>query len=448
MKIRIRPHDPGVAQETDLLQLDGWLAELRDDGHAEPADDGNAWPAHGSDPGPEARAGHARAEATAPVVAPAPADAPLCAESTVRAVIGDQLRMPIMWCEMGSCISWRADSAALGEADARARAISAGWRIDAWGRLACPRCQQTDPGFRAVGQVVRWDRYTAVARAAGIMVIGDSRDPGRAAGTCPSAGPPTAEWHQPPPPVPVAAALTAVRARRDSRGQRTPPANPAAPPGPASPGPCTCRLCQFTEIDPPAMAAPWSDPAASTGCHWLMLAAQMAGLVTDSWLPPPHPARTGREYPPRIAMCALTPETRSARTARDFTLATLRRWGTGYNSQDIAIVVSELVTNALRHALPQPGANSPPWRARLGLLQYRPWLLCAVADPSKTPPAPRPPGSLAETGRGLHMICTLSDRWGYTKPIDTGKIVWAMFTARHAPPSRARHPAGQAVTGH
>lgn len=212
MKIKIRPHDPGVAQETDLLQLDGWLAELRDDGHAEPADDGNAWPAHGSDPGPDALAGHARAEATAPVVAPAPADTPLCAESTVRAVIGDQLRMPIMWCEMGSCISWRADSAALGEADARARAISAGWRIDAWGRLACPRCQQTDPGFRATGQVVRWDRYTAVAGAAraaavrgdgtaGIMVIGGSRAPGRA-GACPSAGPSAAGWHQPPPPYP------------------------------------------------------------------------------------------------------------------------------------------------------------------------------------------------------------------------------------------------------
>lgn len=211
MKIKIRPHDPGVAQETDLLQPDGWLAKLRDDGHAEPADDGNAWPAHGSDPGPEAGAGHARAEATALVVAPAPADAPLCAGRPVRAVIGDQLRMPIMWCEMGSCISGRADSAALDEADARARAISADWRIDTWGRLACPRCQQTDPGFGATGQVIRWDRYMAgAARAAavrgdstaGIMVTGDSRDPGRAAGICPSAGPPTAGWHQPPPPYP------------------------------------------------------------------------------------------------------------------------------------------------------------------------------------------------------------------------------------------------------
>jgi hypothetical protein len=86
----------------------------------------------------------------------------------MRAVIGDQLRMPIMWCEMGSCISWHADPEALGEGDTRARAIRAGWRIDAFGRLACPHCQQTDPGFRASRPVVLWDRYTAIARAARI----------------------------------------------------------------------------------------------------------------------------------------------------------------------------------------------------------------------------------------------------------------------------------------
>jgi len=83
-------------------------------------------------------------------------------------VIGDQLRMPIMWCEMGSCISWHADPAALGEGDARSRAIGAGWCIDAFGRLACPRCQQTDPGFRVSRPVVPWDRHTALARAARI----------------------------------------------------------------------------------------------------------------------------------------------------------------------------------------------------------------------------------------------------------------------------------------
>ena len=92
-------------------------------------------------------------------------------EATVRAVIGDQLRMPIMWCEMGSCISWFSDPAALGEGDARARAIRAGWRIDAFGRLACPRCQQTDPGFRVSRPVVPWDRHTAIAKAAWIAAM-------------------------------------------------------------------------------------------------------------------------------------------------------------------------------------------------------------------------------------------------------------------------------------
>ena len=83
-----------------------------------------------------------------------------------RAVIGDELRIPIMWCEMGSCIAWYTDPAALGEADTRARAIAAGWRIDALGRLACPTCQQTDPCFWTACPVMPWDRYVAMVRAA------------------------------------------------------------------------------------------------------------------------------------------------------------------------------------------------------------------------------------------------------------------------------------------
>ena len=88
------------------------------------------------------------------------------AGAPVRALIGDELRIPIMWCEMGSCISWYADRTALGQADVRARAIRAGWRIDALGRLACPQCQQTDVAFRATRPVVLWDRSTAIAMAA------------------------------------------------------------------------------------------------------------------------------------------------------------------------------------------------------------------------------------------------------------------------------------------
>ena len=76
-----------------------------------------------------------------------------------------------MWCEMGSCISWHADPAALGLGDARARAIDAGWCIDAFGRLACPQCQQTDRGFRVSRPVVLWDRHTAMAMAARIASL-------------------------------------------------------------------------------------------------------------------------------------------------------------------------------------------------------------------------------------------------------------------------------------
>jgi hypothetical protein len=139
------------------------------------ADPGYAMPVgHGS---VEPVAGNARPEAPIGPVAPAktvtlaiptgPAATPAAAgraEAAARAVIGDQLRMPIMWCEMGRCISWHADPAALGEADTRARAIAAGWRIDALGRLACPRCQQKDPGYWTACPVVPRGRYTAIAR--------------------------------------------------------------------------------------------------------------------------------------------------------------------------------------------------------------------------------------------------------------------------------------------
>ena len=225
MKIRIRPDD------ASMLRMNDWLAELRDDGSAEPLGDGGGGPACG-DARPDAPA-EVAAEHAAPAERAAPAEvaaehaalaeravpAEVAAEhaapagATVRAVIGDQLRMPIMWCELGSCISWFSDPAALGEGDARARAIRAGWRIDAFGRLACPRCQQTDPGFRVSHPVVPWDRHTAIASAAWMAARpGNWPAPGHPAASTVSAGPadapnvsqharpawaslPGAEWH-------------------------------------------------------------------------------------------------------------------------------------------------------------------------------------------------------------------------------------------------------------
>lgn len=161
MRLKIRQDEARMPQEDGWSQVGDWLAELRDDDHTKPPGDGQAEPHATGDNWAEALA-----EADARAEARVRAEGVAGAGAAVRAVIGDQLRMPIMWCEMGSCISWHADRAALGEADTRARAIEAGWRIDALGRLACPRCQQTDAGFWASRPVVPWDRYIAIARAA------------------------------------------------------------------------------------------------------------------------------------------------------------------------------------------------------------------------------------------------------------------------------------------
>ena len=81
-----------------------------------------------------------------------------------------------------------------------------------------------------------------------------------------------------------------------------------------------------------------------------MLAAEMAGLAIGNWRPSADPVPAGWASSRRIATRALGADPGSVRAARDFTVATLRRWGMAERSQDIAIVVSELVTNALRHA--------------------------------------------------------------------------------------------------
>lgn len=65
----------------------------------------------------------------------------------VRAVIGDEMRIPFIWCEFGTCDATYTHPDALGERDLRDRALAAGWRYDALGRRGCPSCAQHDPTF-------------------------------------------------------------------------------------------------------------------------------------------------------------------------------------------------------------------------------------------------------------------------------------------------------------
>jgi hypothetical protein len=75
----------------------------------------------------------------------------------VRAVIGDEIRIPFIWCEFGTCDATYIHPDALGERDLRDRALAAGWRYDALGRRACPSCAQHDPTFWAARPPVAVD---------------------------------------------------------------------------------------------------------------------------------------------------------------------------------------------------------------------------------------------------------------------------------------------------
>ena len=84
---------------------------------------------------------------------------------TARAIIGDAIRIPILWCQFGSCIARYTHRDALGERDLRVRALAAGWRYDALGRLACPGCVQNDPFFWMTLPPVPTYRWLGPARA-------------------------------------------------------------------------------------------------------------------------------------------------------------------------------------------------------------------------------------------------------------------------------------------
>jgi anti-sigma regulatory factor (Ser/Thr protein kinase) len=174
----------------------------------------------------------------------------------------------------------------------------------------------------------------------------------------------------------------------------------------------------------------------------------MAGMACgDRFLSPGAGAPSGTRSP--ITTQTLNMDAEAVRAGREFCMATLRRWGATQRCEDITIVVSELLTNALRHAVPGLSRNPPNWPVRLGLLCSEPCVLCAVADPSSSIPVPKKPGHLAETGRGLHVVSSLSDKWGYTTyttPSDAGKVVWATFMTVPAPRDSRDAPAAQQKT--
>ncbi|HEX6472823.1 MAG TPA: ATP-binding protein [Streptosporangiaceae bacterium] len=122
---------------------------------------------------------------------------------------------------------------------------------------------------------------------------------------------------------------------------------------------------------------------------------------------------------------ALRTELSSVGFARSIATALLRRWHLKECVDDVTTVISELVTNALRHGTPLVARE---WEILLRLVRNVDTVMCVVADASAHPPVLREPNYVAETGRGLHVVQSYSRRWGWTPcPSGQGKIVWAVF---------------------
>ncbi|MFJ4920366.1 ATP-binding protein [Streptomyces sp. NPDC088725] len=90
----------------------------------------------------------------------------------------------------------------------------------------------------------------------------------------------------------------------------------------------------------------------------------------------------------------------------------------GEPGETAALLLSELVTNALRHGSP-PGREIAVTLCRAaGLLRLE------VEDAGDTVPRPRTPGLEDESGRGLALVAALADDWGVAPRRGPGKRVW------------------------
>ena len=97
-------------------------------------------------------------------------------------------------------------------------------------------------------------------------------------------------------------------------------------------------------------------------------------------------------------------------------------------------------------------AAEPGEQVGLTLLATPSALLCVVNDPSSAAPVPRLPDPGTASGRGLHLIESLSESWGWSPAGEgdsAGKAVWAVFPlagggspAARAGPATFRHTPG------
>jgi anti-sigma regulatory factor (Ser/Thr protein kinase) len=122
-------------------------------------------------------------------------------------------------------------------------------------------------------------------------------------------------------------------------------------------------------------------------------------------------------------------------SARAHARTIVGEWAMASMAEDVTLVVSELVANAVvasgdaDRCTPYPGAGAGAPTVHLRLWSDRRCIVVEVWDPSPRSPEARRHDPDAENGRGLLLIEALSARWGWSSiPGRPGKVVWAEIT--------------------
>lgn len=167
---------------------------------------------------------------------------------------------------------------------------------------------------------------------------------------------------------------------------------------------------------------------------------------------PPHTAWPRQQYV-ELAALPTTPY-----WARVLATDILTGWGLPHLHETTELVVSELVTNAIKVS----GVNVQPLSYPAGhdvhcigmrLLGNAHSVVVAVWDRDPRLPQPTNAGPDDEAGRGLLLVSSLAERWGYYRPPtifdrqgrrlwpgSRGKVVWAEISDRPQPPGGTPPP--------